>query len=424
MRAIILIFKTINFHKAMLCLNKSFLMLLLIGLTIKVGAQADTSTVALKAKKKKIFSPEYSASIGLKNQYNDNLLEYSNYFIKSFVSGEDSGRFHINTYDALLVKPSVLFTVRLPLLKQKPTELWVYATHVFTIKDNKKGDFSNYTFGLDQKISPSIRAGFSYSYIPFFYLFHFRDEDYTNLIGFTPRTFMPLTYTKNKYKVDLSYKWKKIKLNFMGLYSQYFFNTHFTEYDAIEPGFGLDISSVFFKQKFTTKLFYEYSRSMAKGYDEEGETKLNADESDPSNYKNRYGVQLDYSIPKIRKVSTSLNIEMGVTTRDFLSEHFIERDMFHTGRRDIVANLDVAYKIPISKHITFTLTYEHNRRKAGSRSPINDELIDRERSYIQNVYGLAINYKLNSKTKKKNTKAKPAKSKNKNPTTRNNNNSK
>jgi hypothetical protein len=409
----------------MSCLYRNFLILLFIGLTILVGAQANSNTVALKAKKKKIFRPEYSANIGLRTQYNDNLLEYSNYFIKSFVNREDSGRFYINTYDALLVKPSVLFTVKLPLLKQKPTELWVYATHAFTMKDNKKGDFSNYTFGLNQKISPSIHAGFSYSYIPFFYLFHSRDEDYTNLIGgFTPRTFMPLTYTKNKYEVIVSYKWKKTSLNFMGLYSQYFFNTHFTEYDAIEPGFGVDMYRGFFKQKFTTKFFYEFSRSMAKGYDEKGETKLNADESDPSNYKNKYGVQLDYSIPKIRKVATNLNVEIGVTTRDFLSEHFIERDMFHTGRRDIVANLDVAYKISVSKHIAFTLTYEHNRRQSGSRSPINDALIARERSYIQNVYGLAINYKLNSKTKKKNTKAKPAKSKNKNPTTRNNNNSK
>jgi hypothetical protein len=419
MLGIILIFKQLIFCKPNTFVIRNLLILLFIGWAVRMGAQTDSGT--LVSKKRRTLKPEYSAIIGLKTMYNDNLLEYSDYFIEKFVTREDSGRFHINTYDALLIKPSFLFTISLPLFKKKPTQLWGYAAHTFTIRNNKRGDFSSYSFGLNQTISPAIQAELSYSYLPFFYLFHMRDRDYTDLMGFTPETFMPLTYSKNKYEAGVSYKWKTIKLNFTGLRSQYFFNAYFTEFDAIEQGYRVNISSRFFKQKLSTKFLYEFSRSMAKGYDEEGETRLNSDESDASNYRNRYGVQLDYSIPKIRKVATSLSLEIDITKRTYLSENFIERDMFQTGRRDIVANLGVDYKISISKHMVLALTYEHNKRKAGSLSSINHALIDRERSYSQNVYGMAINYKISSAKKKQNSKKNSAKSKSRNPKTKNNN---
>jgi hypothetical protein len=135
------------------------------------------------------------------------------------------------------------------------------------------------------------------------------------------------------------------------------------------------------------------------------------------------GMMILLLMMKVMAIKT-MEVKFGMSVRDFLSEHFIERDMLHTGRRDIIARLDVTYNILLSKRLSLALMYEHNRRKAGSISPINNELIDKERSFNQNIYSVSINYKLSSKKvkEKKIIKNKHAKSKTKNSKAGSNNN--
>jgi hypothetical protein len=337
--------------------------------------------------------PEFNVSFSLATIYDDNILKYSDKYIDRFLHNQDSGRFHIDTYDDVILYPSLQITASYRIFGKMKSELdFDYLPRFYVVNDIK--NWSYLSVGFRQYLTKRASFKLIYSYIPNFYIRHFRDDDWVEVYGYTPETYQPMGFSKDYYGFWIQNMFfKNSTVRFSMYYSQYYYNRHFTEYDCDDLFFGLKLYQEV-HEKLRLELGYEFTSSDAKGYDEPGETRENSDEADASYYENGMVAKLIWKMPRFFNHSHTLEGEGAYQKRYYTSEHYLELDPLHAGRSDDNVQLSLTYEVKLYKSLELSAFYYWFYRDSSTSAEQNEEYVSDEKDYRQNQVGISLKYGL------------------------------
>ncbi len=382
--------KEYNFY---FILYRIFFIILIISFSLSNGY-----VFAQQQKKKKFKSAEIKMSLG--SIYDSNILKYSEKYSDKFMNQEDVGRFQISTYDDLILYNSIQTSVNFQLLKKRKSKFsFIWSRRTF-IKNNIK-TWNYFSVGLLQDITKRADIKLFYSYIPSFYIRHFRDYDWVDTYGYAPDTFKPFSYSKEDYGFWIQNTFfTDTRFRFSFINSKYYYNVHFTEYDSNNFLYGIQLFQPILKK---TKLIISgrFTTSNTKELDE---TIYISDYSDASYKEAGFLLGVNLKLPDFKKFNNNLDINFSWRKRYYSSKKFLDLDPLHAGRVDDKFQLYVAYNIKIHKKLKISVYYKRFQRYLNNSAEINRDFLSEERNYHQYQTGVRLIYNLKIKNKHKSKK--------------------
>jgi hypothetical protein len=323
--------------------------------------------------------------VGTSSVYDNNILRYSDKYVSRFDNREDQGRFHINTLDDLILVSSFRFSATMRLLGSLNTTTTVdYRRRTYT--HNPIKDWSYVAANVRQDISKKLSAQAGYSYIPDFYVRHFRDEDWTALYGFRdPIVYQPFSFKKDEVGGWVQYAlFANTRVRAVGSYGRYFYNEHFTEYDCSNTMIGIELYQTVQKN---IKLDAEFNVVYSRG---DGTRDM-----DPSYDQNIYSVGAEVQLPALFQRTNSIGIGGEYSRSCYLSKHFLELDPNHAGRDDHSYRFSITYSFRLLKDLGLVLTYGWHERIVKTAASQNAVYLSDEKDYRQYQIGLDARYTFN-----------------------------
>lgn len=360
-------------------------------LLIFIGSNVKNSYAQLHQIKKE---NKWIVELSFKSAYDNNILKYSDKYLDRFVNNKDEGRFHINTYDDIVLDYSArLFYSSNRIITNQRSILSAridYTLYSF----NAIKTWLSYDFGWQQFLSKKTSFMISYTRIPDFYIAHYRDEDWTEIYGYTPETYQSYSYSKDEYNLWIQHAFSNaIKVRFYFSYLEYFYNQHFTEYDSNNLMFGCRVFNQF-NNKITVDAGYKYITSNAKGFDETNETKETSDDNDATYYEHVFSAGCEYNLPKIFFLKNAISFSADFITRYYLTDHSGISDPLHAGRNDFSYRLYFSYDVDIHNNVTAGIFFNYLFRNADTSIKMNKVYVSNEKDYNQFQLGLDFNYKI------------------------------
>lgn len=374
-------------HQHSYCLLFRAKLALIVLIILAIGFPTDG--LARKRHRKK-YRP-WEVQISLASFYDNNILKYSRKYLDRFINREDEGRFHINTYDDLVLNGALQISRSFRFIRRYKSEISTeLRQRIYTMNPIKNWFY--WRISLRQYLPGRISLKLSYSFIPKFYVRHYRDEDWVNKYGYTPETFQPFEFSKDNYTVWVQkYIFNRTLLRFILGYMRYYHNKHFTEYDCHNVLYGFHIyQPVFSRGKIN--FGYRFTVSDAKGYDEPGEARDLSDDSDPSFEDDTFVGGFTYRFPPIFDRHNSLKVEARFQRRYYQTTHYPELDPIHAGREDKNIRIYLNYYLQLNKRLTLTLFYNWLQRDSDTSAEANRTFLSNEKDYRQQQVGLGIRY--------------------------------
>jgi len=351
------------------------------------------NTFVLAQKNTKKNRPELDIDFGISTFYDDNILKYSQKYLDRFMNNEDQGRFHINTYDDVIVSPSLDIEVTYRLFGKMESKFDVSADYSKYL-NNDINSWSNFGVGFRQYITKRLNFALSYDYIPDFYIRHFRDDDWTDVYGYVEKAFTPYYFSKENYGLWGEYTFfKDTRVRLYYMLSKYYHNKHYTEYDSDNNLFRIKIQQELHKN-FDLEATYQFVTSDAKGYDQPGERKETSDDGDATFVEDGFIVGLVWKMPRIKKRYHSLEFETIIYNRYYQTDKSPDIDDMHSGRVDNNLRLYLTYYLSVTSDFKFKAFYKWYYRDSGTTSDINNEFVSDEKDYTQNQVGIELIYKI------------------------------
>jgi len=344
-----------------------------------------------KNKKKKKDTWEVKAKLAA--IYDDNILKYSDKYLDRFMKQQDEGRFHIDTYDDFILFTSLGLSKTFRIFgKQKTIFNGEVSRRTYAVNSVK--DWNYFTVGIRQYITKYLSFKILYSYIPDFYVRHFRDEQWVDIYGYNSNTFTPYAFSKDNYGFWIQNTFfKNTRIKFTLYYSPYYHNKHYTEYDSKNWTYGIQLYQKLHK-KFRVDVGYQYVTSDAKGYDASYETPETTNGPDATYVEDRFVFGFDWKLPRIKKLRHSFDAKCLIFNRYYSSEHPWQTDRLHAGRVDNNLRFYVNYKLRLNKSWQLTAYYNWLGRDSGTTADLNNDYVSNEKDYRQNIFGLMVAYTL------------------------------
>lgn len=341
-----------------------------------------------KSKKKKV---QYEAEVSFATIYDDNILKYSEKYLDRFMNHEDPGRFHIKTYDDVILYQSADLSATFRIFKKLKSKINFNGNNNWYVVNGIK-NWYYVSVGFQQYLTKRASLKVLYSYIPEFYVRHFRDDDWVEIYGYTPTAFVPFSFSKDNYGFWIQntfFKSTRVKLSLD--YSKYFYNQHYTEYDSKNFLYGVNLYQTVFK-KLKLEAGYHFLTSDAKGYDQPGETKATSDDADATFEEDGYRFGITWDMPWLKKLNHDLDVEIEFEKRYYTTTHYLELDPEHAGRVDNNLQLKIAYNLELSKSWTLSAFYNFFFRDTYTSALENQAYLSAEKDYHQNQIGLKAIY--------------------------------
>lgn len=370
----------------------SFKSVLLLSLLVFFLAGSNAFAQDKKKKKKKKIGLEFK--IGLAMTYDNNILKYSDKYLDRFMNGQDSARFQwLDTYDDLIINPSIQGIYTFKIFKKLKTKINAsISPKIYSVNQHK--NWFNWGVGLTQYFSKKGSVKILYSYIPNFYVRHFRDDQWIDVYGYTPETFTPYEFSKDNigiYAQNTFFKRTRIRLSLY--HARYYHNKHYTEYDSKDWLYGINLYQGITKN-LRLDFGYQFVTSDAKGYDAVYQTPETTTGPDATFEEDRFTFGIFWRLPKLKKRSNNLDIDFAVLNRYYSSPYTPLQDPLHVGRVDKNYRVLVTYNIYIAKSLKLSLFYNWLRRDTDTKAKINSIYVSNEKDYRQDRIGLKFVYSL------------------------------
>jgi hypothetical protein len=377
----------VNFIK----LNYLFTREIWVFLLILIFSLSSGDALAQKEKKKK--EQHFEVQLSFATIYDNNILKYSKKYLERFLHREDEGRFHIKTYDDVIFYQSLQLSSTYRIFGNLKSKINLdFSNYLYTVNSIKNWYYVS--LGFQQYLTKRASLKIFYSYIPDYYVRHYRDDDWVGIYGYTPVTFMPFGYSKDNFGFWIQntfFRDTRIKLALD--YSRYFYNKHYTEYDSRNLMYTINLSQGVSKN-LELEAGYHYITSDAKGYDEPGENKDNSNDSDASYAEDGFHFGITWELPRIKKLDHNLDAQFEFQRRYFSSKHYLELDPEHAGRVDNNFEMNVTYAIKLNKSWELSAFYNFYFRDTYTSAVENREFLSAEKDYNQSQIGLEVTYNL------------------------------
>lgn len=371
----------------------SYIFLVKPGLLLLFSIFFLSNGAVLAQEKKKKKGPGFDVRFKLATTYDDNILKYSEKYLNRFMNGEDEGRFHIDTYDDLILLTSLQITSTYRLFGKLKSQInGEVSRRTYVVNDIKSWNYI--TFGFRQYLPNRISFKLLYSYIPDFYVRHFRDEQWIDVYGYKPIAFQPYAFSKDNYGFYIqNYLFKNTRIKLSIYYSLYYHNEHYTEYDSENMTYGIQLYQPIHK-KIKLEVGYQFITSDAKGYDASVETPETTDGPDATYEEDRFTFGFAWRLPGVLKLNHTFDAKCGFQNRYYSSKHPPVIDPLHAGRVDKNIRLYFNYKVKLNKSMQLTAYYNLYMRDTDTGAEINKIYISNEKDYRQNIIGLEFIYNL------------------------------
>jgi hypothetical protein len=351
----------------------------------------NSNVLAQQKSRKKVL--QFDAELRLATIYDDNILKYSEKYLERFLNHEDEGRFHIKTYDDIILYQSVDLSSTFRIFGNLKSKInFDFSNNVYTINDIKNWYYAS--LGFQQYLTKRASFKFFYSYIPDFYVRHFRDEDWVEIYGYTPETFVPFGFSKDNYGFWIQNTFFRNTRIRLGMdYSTYYYNKHYTEYDSKNFIYAINLYQQVIKN-LRLEFGYNYITSDAKGYDEPNENKENSDDSDASYEEDGFRFAFSWQLPRFKKLDHDLDVEFVFEKRYYTTTHYLELDPEHAGRVDDVFQMNFTYSVMLFKSWKLSAFYNFFFRDTNTSAVENQAYLSAEKDYRQSQIGLEVTYNL------------------------------
>ena len=135
-------------------LNNTFLhnRLIPLLLIVFVFLSVNDAFAQKRKKKKKKKSPKLEMVFGLASTYDNNILKYSNKYLERFMNNEDQGRFHIKTYDDVIINPSLSTSYTFKVFGKLKSKVNLDVSSKNYVVNNIK-TFNSFTLGFRQYLT-------------------------------------------------------------------------------------------------------------------------------------------------------------------------------------------------------------------------------------------------------------------------------
>jgi hypothetical protein len=328
------------------------------------------------------------------SEYDDNILKYSDIYIEKFKRGVDEGRFHISTYDDIILHSSLQPSLTFEFFKRRETKVDFEYSRSTYIKNNIK-TWNQFSLGVSQDIHKRGNIKITYDYIPYFYLRHYRDDDWVKIFGYTFETFKPQSFSKENYGLLIQYFFfKDTRFRFSFNNSSYFYNEHFTEYDCRNFTYGLTVLQPVLK-KTKIEIGIQFETSDTKDLDK---TIYTLDHySDASNKEGELRLEINRSLPRIRKINHYLELRYSYARRYYTTKNYYKYDPIHAGRIDDVMDFHLRYNLRLNSNMRLIVYYDRSQRFLNNSLDISRDFLMEEKNYKQNLFGILITYDLKIK---------------------------
>ncbi len=342
-----------------------------------------------KSKKKK----EFALNFAIAAQYDNNILRYSDKYIDQFLNEENNGRFHINTFDDLILPISGKISYEKRLKKGFISNFSSEVSGKFYTQNYIKNWYS-FQISWRQTIYSNTEFHLYYDFIPHFYARHYRDSDWLEEVGYTAESFKPFEFEKEGYNFWIQQKIiKSTKVRAYFSLSNYFYNKHFIEYDSKNLMLGFRIYHNL-AEMISLNGGYKYTKSEAKGFDENGESKDNSDDVNPSYNEHSFFSALELKLPKFNQLKNEIKIDFQFDRKLFVSDNIPELDPLHSGRIDNNYSFGLEYLLHPNSKTSLSIFAEYTTNKAKSEYELNTNEIAEEKDFSQLLAGLRFNYKI------------------------------
>lgn len=343
-----------------------------------------------KSKKKKKIGLEFR--VGLAMTYDNNILKYSDKYLNRFMNGQDSARFQwIDTYDDLIINPSIEGIYTFNLFKKVKTRINAsISPKIYTV--NGKKNWYNWGVGIQQFITKKASVKILYSYIPSFYVRHFRDEQWVDVYGYKPITFTPYQFSKDNFGIyaqNTFFKRTRVRLSLY--HARYYHNQHYTEYDSKDWLYGINVYQGIGK-KVRVDFGYQFVTSDAKGYDASVETPETTTGPDATFEEDRFTFGILWRLPKLKKRRNNLDVDFAMLYRYYSSPYLPVQDPLHVGRVDKNYRVLITYNITLAQPWRLSLYYNWLMRDTDTKAKINSFFVSNEKDYRQDRIGFKLVY--------------------------------
>jgi hypothetical protein len=278
---------------------------------------------------------EWRAEVGA--AYDSNIFRYSDDDVEDFLDGRRRERFPFEYMDDLRLEPSL----DLSFVREQPgrrrTDLRLSADYRLAAVNTDKS-FAKLGAGVSESEEGLGRASLEYYAIPRYYIRDLWDPDADG--GYRSCEF-------SKYAVKLGGVTDfahVVNLEGSAQYDRSDYGPDFVEYDAdawttgltaiVRPFAGLRLDGA-----------YAFRRSVARGYDEVGESRETSDDSDASYQQDTYSLRSRWDLARLRRgagrglVPAVLVLGGRLDRRFYSTDRSPEDDPYHAGREDSYVTL-------------------------------------------------------------------------------------
>ncbi|MBD3336653.1 MAG: hypothetical protein GF355_14165 [Candidatus Eisenbacteria bacterium] len=344
---------------------------------------------AKKSGKSKGHAPiTFRGKLDVEIIYDDNIVRYSNDYLDDFRHGRYPYKFAVETYDDLILSPTIDFEWRKAIITNRQTRLrfrytrWEYTTN--RIKNNEA-----YSIRLYQPTWGRDHWDFGFYVAPLSYIRQLPDHP-----PFTPSShdqWVPFKYTYNslytKYHRRLNSDFR-IDLR-LGRTIRYY-NRPLMENDNWEWNYGARLYW-YMSRKWRLTLEYRYSDVEARGADSVGESRGTSDDSDPSYERDSFELDLRYRPPKGQLwIVDEMILWMGYMAYYFTSDKVLYRDPYHVGRLDEFYRAELEFDTEkIYGPINLYGGYRYTERTTSA--PWKGDIAE-DKDYVSNRFWIGVHY--------------------------------
>lgn len=295
-----------------------------------------SSSKKKSSKKKKSPAIKVAGSVVFQTIYDDNILRFSDGFIEEFRRNEPPEKYHVETYDDLILSPRLFVNFTAKPFAKKNTKLylgvitWQYARNPEKTNDLWSVRLRQYVWGKDW-------LQFGYSYSPPSYIRHLSDrETYSEFRSTTPLQWRPFMSVRHGMGLRYYHRFSKtLSGEIEGGRVMRFYNRPFMENDNWEwNGFATLSWNPHKRWRIFGK--YMYSNSDARALDTTEETVETSDNGDGSYERDLYETKIRFRPKGGVWYFKEFEVKGQYQLYYFTGTKPAYEDPLHTGRKDDV----------------------------------------------------------------------------------------
>ena len=331
--------------------------------------------------------PAWSGRARVSSFYDDNILRYSEKFIRRFEAGRDPGRFRVESLDDVVQRGDLSLDRTFAGFGGRRARLGFDFEHRAYLRNGIK-DWSRVGAGWEQDLGLGRALRFAVSWLPDFYVRHLRDSDLTGR-NRTEDPFQAFAFEKADARLELSQALgASVDARYHGGFATFRHSEAFREFDSENVFGGIRLDQ---RLNRFLRLSYgaELTDSGARGYDQAGETLATSDDTDPS-YR-----QLDLMLAGryrfLGRLPSTLFLQAEVSRREYTTDKGTALAPLHAGREDDQVRLYASWQVSLNRR--YGLTIFGQSRDRSSSAPIDLD-IGVEKDYEQLEVGVRVSARL------------------------------